>query len=196
MKQLFIPLCLGILMAGCAGHSKKILLYASSDIQVDNSQKNITVTEGTTHQEKELQFSGNSPVELSVQSPGGKYTLQADGDGYFLANLKPDTIIGSLQHLSSETNDGKITQERLKQIIDSLEQLTLGKNVSEANKNYFLPPGKIVRISTKNDKIKVFGPYDKIPGAFDASPYAEIYKFYTIKDIREMMAKLPAMTKF
>jgi len=196
MKNLSFLFAFSIMLAACSGRGKKILLYASSAIQADNTQKNITVTDGTTHQEKELEFSGSGPVEINVQSPAGKFTLEATGEGYFLANLKPDTVVGSLQHIGSDTSNNKITQEHLKQMIDSLEQLTLGKNVNAANKNYFIVPGRIARISENTNKIKVFGPYDKIPGGFDAASYTEVYKFYTLKDIREMIARLPAMTKF
>jgi len=195
MKHFLFVLLAASALGACSGHSKKILVYASSDIQVDNTQKNITVTDGSTQQEKELEFSGSDPVQLNIQSPAGKYTLEASGDGYFIANLKMDTVVGSLQHVGTDNGNSKITQDQLKRMIDSLEQLTMGKNITPANKNYFIPPGKIVKISD-NNKLKVFGPYVKIPAAFDASSFPEVYKFYTIKEVREIMDKLPAMTKF
>ena len=127
MKNLSFLFAFSIMLAACSGRGKKILLYASSAIQADNTQKNITVTDGTTHQEKELEFSGSGPVEINVQSPAGKFTLEATGEGYFLANLKPDTVVGSLQHIGSDTSNNKITQEHLKQMIDSLEHSHWGK---------------------------------------------------------------------
>jgi hypothetical protein len=195
MKQFLFVLAVSVLLAGCTGHTKKILIYASSDIQVDNTQKNITVTDGTTQEEKELEFTGKDPVVLNIQSPAGKFSLEASDDGYYVANLKMDTVLGSLQHIGADTGNGKITQDQLKKIIDSLQQLTMGKNISPANKNYFIPPGKIVKISDQT-KVKIFGPYTKIPASFDASNTPEVFKFYTIKEVRETMDKLPAMTKF
>src|SRR5580704_3458273 len=136
-----------ILLAACKSHHKKILLFASSEIQVDNTQKNITVTDGTTHHEKELEFSGSDPVTLSIQSAGGKYNLEATEDGLFIANLKTDTVVGSFQHVGAETGQTRITQDELKHRIDSLNQLVLGQNQNPANKNYFIPPGKIAHVT-------------------------------------------------
>jgi hypothetical protein len=181
-------------LSACKGHTKKILIYASSDIQVDNTQKNITITDGTTHHEKELEFKTGDPVTLNVQSPSGKYTIEATEDGLFIANLRSDTVIGSYQHVGSDNGDSKITQDALKQKLDSLQKLLTGENVSAAGKNYFIAPGKIVKI-TNETNAKIFGPFTTIPGGFDAGSVPEIYKFYSIKDIREIINNLTKMTK-
>jgi len=194
MKKIFpVVLITSIIISACAGHHKKILVYASSDIQVDNTQKNITVTDGTTHHEAELEFSGSDPVTLNIQSPSGKFTLEANGDGLFIANLKNDTVVGSYQHVGTTSNT-VITQEELKHRLDSLQQLVVGQNASEANKNYFIPPGKIARISSVTNA-KVFGPYTTIPSGFDAGSVPEIYKSYTNKEVREIISRLSAMQK-
>jgi hypothetical protein len=57
-----------LLLGACTSHEKKIILYANSKMEVDESQKNITVTEGTTQVEKELSFSGSDPVILNINS--------------------------------------------------------------------------------------------------------------------------------
>ena len=75
-------------LSACSSHQKKILIYANSKIQVDESQKNITVTDGTTQVEKELNFNSGDPVVLNISGPGGNYTLEVKEDGLFLANLK------------------------------------------------------------------------------------------------------------
>src|SRR4249919_2236230 len=85
-------------LTACSSHQKKILIYANSKIMVDESQKNITVQEGTTQVERELEFNGSGPVVLSITGPNGKYSLEATDDGYWLANLGSDTVVGSLQH--------------------------------------------------------------------------------------------------
>jgi hypothetical protein len=177
----------------CKGHDKKVLVYASSDIQTDNTKTSITVTDGTTHHEQELDFPGSGPVTLNVQSPLGKSALTATEDGLYIANLKNDTVIGSYQHVGSD-NAARITQDALKQKLDSLQKLLLGQNVSDANRNYFILPGKIVKI-TSETRAKVFGPFTTIPGSFDAGSVPEIYKFYSIKEIREIVSNLQKMTK-
>jgi hypothetical protein len=194
MKRLSGTLAFACLVAltSCKGHAKKVLVYASSDIQTDNTKTNITVGDGTTHHEQELDFTGSGPVTLNIQSPAGKITLEAQEDGLYIVNLKNDTVIGSYQHVGAEGGESKITQEALKQKLDSLQKLVAGQNISEANRNYFITPNKIVKI-TADTKAKVFGPYTTIPGAFDAGSVPEIYKFYSIKELREIISKLAVM---
>jgi hypothetical protein len=196
MQRLFGFLLIGIALgfSACKGHSKKILLYASGDIQTDNTKTNITVADGTTHHEQELDFPGSEPVTLNVQSPQGKFALNATEDGLYIANLKNDTVIGSYQHVGSDNGDSKISQDALKQKLDSLQKLLLDQNVSDANRNYFILPGKIARI-TSEGRAKVFGPYTTIPGSFDAGSAPEIYKFYSIREVREIVGNLQKMTK-
>jgi hypothetical protein len=178
----------------CTSHRKTILLYANSNIQVDESQKNITVTDGTTQVEKELNFTGSSPVTLNITGPQGHYTLEAKDDGLFLANLKTDTIVGSLQH-TGETKQTRITQDQLKIQLDSLNKLIVGGNVSESAKNYYILPGQIQKISAFPNA-KIFGPFTPIPSAFDASTVPEVYKFYNLSEEREIISKLTEMTEF
>jgi hypothetical protein len=179
----------------CKGHDKKVLVYASSDIQVDNTKQHITVSDGSGHREQELEFSVGDPVALDVQSPTGKLSLNVQEDGLYILNLQHDTVIGSFQHVGAENGEARITQDMLKQKLDSLQKLTRNENVNEANKNYFIVPGKMVKISS-NTQGKVFGPYITIPGSFDAGSVPEVYKFYSIGEIREIIANLQKMTQF
>ena len=195
MKSIFLwcGACLFFLSA-CTSHNKKILLYASSEIQVDDQQKNIKLTDGTTHHEKELDFNGSEPVILNVESPAGKFTLQANDGGLYLANLKPDTVVGSFQHVGKESGEAKITQEELAQKIDSLQKLILGQNQDPSHKNFFIPPNTMSKITSLTNA-KIFGPYTSIPGSFDAGSVPELYKFYTNKEVREIISKLSGMNK-
>lgn len=181
-------------LTACKGHEKKILVYAGSDIQVDDSKQHITVSDGTTHHEQELDFTTGNPVTLDVQSPQGKTSVTATDDGLYILNLEADTIIGSFQHVGADNGTAKITQDVLKQKIDSLQKLVLDQNVSEANRNYFIAPGKLAKI-TAEAKAKVFGPFTTIPGSFDAGSVPEIYKFYTLSEIREIIGNLQKMTQ-
>lgn len=197
MQRLSSLVLFSILLAfsACKSHAKKILVYASSNIQVDPAtQKSITVSDGTTHHEQTLDFTGGDPVTLNIQSSSGKYTLEASEDGLFIANLKNDTVIGSFQRVGSDNGEATITQDALKQKLDSLQKLMVGENVSAAGRNFFIVPGKIVKITSELNA-KVFGPYTKIPGAFDAGSVPEIYKFYSIKEIREIVGNLTKMTQ-
>ena len=196
MKKIKIisAVALSVLIASCTSHHKKIIVYASSNIQVDESQKNITVTEGTTHNEKMLEFSGSDPVTLNIQSPSGKFTLQANEDGLYIANLKPDTVVGSYQHIGADNGTVKITAESLQARIDSLKRLIADSNVNAANKNYFIKPNTIAKITDKTGA-KIFGPFTTVPSGFDAGSVPEVYKFYAVKEEREIIEKLTMMGK-
>jgi hypothetical protein len=175
-------------LTACKGHEKKILIYASSDITVDDAKQHVTVSEGATHHEQELDFSSGSPVTLDVQFPQGKMSVTAADDGYYILNLKNDTVVGSFRHVGADNGGPRITQDQLKQSIDSVQKLLLGQNVSAANRNYFIAPGKLVMITTET-KARIFGPYGPIPASFDAGSVPEIYKFYTVPEEREIVDK-------
>ena len=187
--HLFLFLTILVSLTACQGHEKKILVYASSAINVDDSKQHLTVTEGTTHHEQELDFTTGNAVTLDIQSPQGKLSVSAADDGLYILNLKNDTVIGSLRHVGADNGVPHYTQDQLKHIIDSVQKLMVGQDVSEANRNYFIPPGKLVKI-TAETRAKVFGPYTSIPGSFDAGSVPEIFKFYTVPEERENIDKL------
>jgi hypothetical protein len=171
-----------LFLGACSSHQKKILVYANSKIQVDETQKNITVTDGTTQVEQELNFNTGDAVVLNITSPGGNYKLEATEDGLWLANLKKDTLVGSMQH-TGETRQTRITQEELKLQLDSLNKLVRGENITAAAKNYFTTA-------------KIFGPFTPVPSAFDAGSVPEIYKFYNLSEENEIIRKLTEMSKY
>ncbi|HEY4965760.1 MAG TPA: hypothetical protein VII28_05140 [Puia sp.] len=183
-----------LFLGACSSHQKKILIYANSKIVVDESQKNITVDEGTTQVEKELDFSSSGPIVLNITGPGGKYTLEASEDGYWLANLGTDTVVGSLQHTGS-AKQTRISQDQLKLQLDSLSKLVKDANVSATSQNYFITPGKLAKISSTTN-VKIFGPFTPIPSAFDASTVSEIYKFYDVSEVYTIISKLTEMSKY
>jgi DNA-binding beta-propeller fold protein YncE len=189
--QLLLVLASCFLICSC--HHKKVVVYADNDIQVDESQKNITVADGTTFSVKELEYSSGSAIDLNVNWPKGKIVLTTSPeDGLSIANLTADTIVGSYQHVGADNGQVKLTTDQLKYMVDSLYQLTGGLNIEPRKRNYFIPPGKVVRISD-NTKAKIFPPYTKMPGGFDATETPEVYKFYTNPEVREIIANLTKM---
>jgi hypothetical protein len=184
----FLFMAVVVSLTACKGHEKKILIYASNDITVDEANEHVTVSEGSTHHEQELDFTTGSPVTLDVQSPAGKMSVTATDDGLYILNLKMDTVIGSYKHVGANAKT-HISEDELKVSIDSLQKLLLDQNVSEANRNYFIAPGKMVRI-TAEPKAKIFGPYTAIPGSFDAGSVPELYKFYSMSEVREILDNL------
>lgn len=191
----YLFLAVVLFLSACKGHEKKVLVYASDKISVDESQQNITVAngDGTTHHEQVLDFHTGDPVTLNIQTPQGKYTLTAADDGLYIANVKTDTVVGSKQHVGADNGESRITQDALQHKLDSLKKLVADENVSDANQNFFIPPGNIHKL-TGETQAKVFGPFTTIPGGFDAGSVPAIYKFYSMKEMREIIANLQKMT--
>jgi hypothetical protein len=184
-----------VCFSACKSHQKKVLIYSSDKITVDNNQQHITVAngDGTTHHEQELDFTGGDPVTINVETPQGKYTLSIPDDGLYVANIKTDTVVGSKQHVGTEGGESKITQDALVHKLDSLKKLAMDQNVSDANQNFFILPGKAALLTTEVNA-KVFGPFTSIPGSFDAGSVPAIYKFYSMKEMRQIIANLQKMT--
>jgi hypothetical protein len=88
----------------------------------------------------------------------------------------------------------KIGAEQLQSKIDSLRKLIADSNINVSNRNYFIKPNSIARITDKIDA-KIFGPFTTIPSGFDAASVPEIYKFYAVKEEREIIEKLTGMGK-
>ena len=56
---------------------------------------------------------------------------------------------------------------------------------------------KVFELSKKKyPNAKIFGPYQPVPSAFDASSVPEIYKFYSLSEEKEIIAKLTEMSKY
>jgi hypothetical protein len=99
-----------------------------------------------------------------------------------------------MQHTGVERQT-RVTQEQLAVQLDSLNKLVKGANISAAAKNYFIPPGKMEKISQFTNA-KIFGPFSPVPSAFDAGSVPEIYKFYKLSEVKEIIAKLTEMRKY
>lgn len=190
MKQivyLFSILLFIIFFSSCSGKQKKVLVMASGKVEVDGST--ITLQPGTTHNESVVIPDGDSVI---VVAPSGNSGFAVKESGLYLINLKKDTLVGSYQRTGTDNSQQVISEENLWQRVDSLTQLMTGQNVSEAAKNYHLPPFTISRI-TKNTDAQIVGPYRKLPGSFDPSKEHEVYKFYTNKEIVEIIANVKKM---
>ncbi len=182
-KLLFIALCGMLMSIGCSTPSatKKVLIVGRGKITAKDNK--VTMTDGSGYAEETVEIDEDKPVSWNVTTPSGTTTINIpEGAGFYLLNLKTDTIVGSQQNLGSDLGGRTMTQEELKVKIDSLVQLTTGANVSAAAHNYFIVPSQIVKVSTNAD-VKVFGPFTKIPGSMEADKDGkapEVYKFSTV----------------
>lgn len=178
--------CMALLSA-CSGGGKKVLIMSSGKVQLNGNT--ITLQSGSTHTETTLVPSGDN---ISVVSESGTTDFTVKEPGLYILNLKKDTLVGSYQRTGTDQSQAVITQEDLAGRIDSLTLLMQGANVNEASRNYHIPPFQLSRI-TNNLEAQIVGPYLKMPGSFDPSREHEVYKFYTNKEMTEIVEKLKPM---
>ncbi len=140
---------------------------------------------GSTHNEESFTPQGDSII---VVSPSNTEGFSVKEPGLYLLNIKKDTVAGSYQRVGTDNSTQKLTQEILRYRIDSLYQLMIGYNVSKEARNFNIPPFTIAKI-TDNTDAQIIGPYVKIPRSFDPNVEHEVYKFYTTKEIWDMIMK-------
>ncbi len=171
---------------------KKIMILSKGDISVEGG--NITLKGNSGSSDKTIDL--GDETALQVSSPSGKNSITVPNEpGFYILNLRTDTIVGSQQNVGNDLGGRTITQEELKVKIDSLTQLTTGANV-KAGRSYLILPNQLIKI-TDNKGAKVFGPFTKIPGSLDADENGkapELYKFYTNTEMRELIVNLKKMT--
>ncbi len=196
IKNIFIVLVTAGLFSSCASEmQKKVLVMGKGDLQVNGNK--VTMLKGSGYAEKEVLLYDKTATELTVETEAGTQTINIPAEnGYYILNLKADTIAGSLQVFGKDLSNSKvITQEELKIKIDSIGNLTMGKNIN-GKTNFMITPNQVMKISD-NTSAQVFGPYRKIPSQLEAGPDdkdPEIYKFYTNEDLRELMENLKKLT--
>ncbi len=187
LKLAFFPAFMFLLFA-CSGEDKQVLIMSSGTIKV--SGNTVTLEPSTRHNEQKISV---SEEKLNIVAPEGNSEVSVNsGSGLYILNLKTDTLVGSYQQIGEQGETEKITQEDLRMRIDSLQQLTKGTNVTSAKRNFFIPPRQVVKIST-NGQAQVVGPYLKMPASFEAGKEHEVYKFYTNKEVYEIIDKLKPM---
>ncbi len=195
MKYIIVSLFALVLFASCAKNHKRVIVMSKGSTEFDESTKTIKAVDGTGHEEKTMDFS-EAALSLQIDAPAGKTSIELKEKGLFILNVKKDTIIGSYQNYTApKLQKNLLTQDDLKLKIDSLQQLTTGKNISAANRNFFILPNQLVKISD-NIEATIVGPYHQMRTAEKVDGVdPEVYRFYSIREIRETIGKLEALTK-
>jgi len=196
MKKGLLLLAIPALLVACSGgNQKKVLVLSHDNPQIDEAAGTITAKAPKGHAEKELTLSTDA---LKVSTLAGDATLSLPAKGYYIANLKDnDTIIGSYVALTTDASQAstRLTQDDLKKKLDSLQQLIQNKNVSAANRNYFIPPNTAVKI-TDNIDATIIAPYHKVSGIPESADgkLPEVYQFFTVNELRETITNLQKLT--
>lgn len=173
---------------------KKIIVYSKGKAVVDTDKKTIRTKDDGANEETPVDITTGA-AKYIVTTTEGESTVDLPNTGLYIINAKNDTLIGGRQYYTDvATSQRTITQVELKHKIDSIIDLTTGKNISEANKNYFLLPRTAARISD-NVNAMVVGPYHRMRSAEKVDGKdPEVYHFYSIKEIREKITEMQALT--
>lgn len=185
------------MLASCTSHTKKVIIYANSKAEISEAAKTITNKDNTGHVDQTYTYSTGDALTFTVQPmEGAAYTIEVPEDGYYIVNTKAkDTIIGGFQKYSTpEEANRMMTQDDLKRNIDSLKQMVAGTNISAANRTFYILPGKAAKI-TDNVQAEIVGPYHRMTSiAKTGDEEPEVYRFYSISEVRETIAKLEKLT--
>jgi hypothetical protein len=194
MSKFFTALTIVVAFAACTSSPQKRKLLVLGKGSVTIKGKEINVTGGTNADQKEIEIDPTGTFSYNITTPTGKSSIDINDSGYYILNLRPDTVVGSHRIEGRDYNNpNPITMEQTKRNIDSLQQLAQGLNVSEANQNYFIPSGKLQRVVGHTDHVFVFGPYHPVFNKLE--PGAEIYKFFSSNENRETIEHLIKITK-
>jgi hypothetical protein len=194
MKRILVFSCAAVLLGACSGSNKKIVVMSKGPAEVNTDAKTITAKDGAGQTEKEVVLSSGQ-TSFKLSTPAGEATVDLPENGLYIINVKTDTIIGSYQKYGDpKLSQNLFTQENLKHKLDSLQLLIEGKNVSAANRNFYILPNHAVRISD-NIQSTVIGPYHQMTSVEKVDGKdPEVYRFYSIRELREMIGKLTALT--
>jgi hypothetical protein len=186
-----------LLFASCSGGTKKVIVYANSDADINDQTKTITQKDNEGHLDKEIEFNTGDKVSIKViQKDGSTANVEIPEGGYYILNAKAkDTIVGGYQKYSTPEEANRIiSQDQLRRNIDSLNQMINGQNTNAANRTYFIPPNTATKI-TSNTDATIVGPYHRMTSIEkngDKEP--EVYRFYSVKEVRETIDKLQKLT--
>jgi hypothetical protein len=196
MKNIFSIAMYSLLIffTACSGggnnNEKRVVVMASGKLTV--TDKTIELDPSMSHNEQDLIFKDDK-LTLTVKSTAGtSKTFDLTENGVYVLNLQTDTLTGGLVNYGATGRAGSITAEQRDKIIDSTEQLLLGKNASDANGTYFLPPFTIKKVSTKTNT-KIIGSFKGIPysnSADETGTVPDVIKFSNNKDKRQTLKEL------
>lgn len=195
MKQILACLLLTTFLTSCSNNTKRVLVIVKGSADINTESKTITLKSGAGTEEKTADFNSKDKISINLKKEDGESTVEIADNGYYILNGKNDTIVGSFQKYGApKTTYDTVKQDAVKKGLDSLELLIQGKNISTANRNYYILPYQAVKI-TDNIDATIIAPFHQmtsIEKEGDKAP--EVYRFYSIKEVRETIARLKILT--
>ncbi len=194
MRKILFILGAVIVFTACTKNTKKLIIFIHDHPVINEDAKTFASKDTMGHVEQQVEYNISGPVVLNATTSAGTAQITIPDNGYYIVNLKPnDTIVGSYQSYSAYSGQRVITQDDLKRKIDSLQLLVQGKNVSAANRNFFILPNTAAKITDNTDAI-IVSPYKQMPALeMTDNKMPEVYEFYTIHEVRETIAHLQTL---
>jgi hypothetical protein len=196
MKLTAYCLFFTFLMTSCTSNIKRVMIVAKGSALIDTDTKTITLKDGGGSEEKTADFNQAGVLSLKLKKEDGETVINVAENGLYVLNGKNDTIIGSYQKYGEVPKEEKtVSQTELKKGIDSLVALTQNKNISAANRNFYILPYQAAKITNNIDAF-IVAPYHRMTSIEkETGKEPEVYRFWSIKEIRETIIKLTGMTK-
>ncbi|HEX6915983.1 MAG TPA: hypothetical protein VF145_12120, partial [Chitinophagaceae bacterium] len=178
-----------MMLASCAAGHKKVIVLSQGSANIDTDNRKIDAS-GQGHEEKTVLIHDEGQVPMELNTPFGKNTVQLDGSGLFIINLKQDTIVGSLVNYTAPKTQGRtITEPELRANIDSLEQILTGR-VSAEKKTFYILPLHAVKV-TDNTDAHIVTPFHQMTSiSVESGKTPEVYRFYPIAEVRVTLLHL------
>ncbi|MFM9019697.1 MAG: hypothetical protein ACKOOA_00080 [Sediminibacterium sp.] len=191
MKPIIACLTLLVFLSSCS--NKRLVIMSKGAPEINEKSGTIIGKDGAGHEETSM---STGREDWKLESPAGKGTVDLKEKGLYVVNVKNDTIIGSFQNYVAAENAGQVvSQETVIKKLDSLRLLVEAKNISAANRNFYILPNSAALITT-NIEAEIVGPYHKMTSAYAKDGAApEVYRFYSIREIRETIGKLEVLTQ-
>ena len=181
------------LLVSCSSGHKRIIAFTKGEVDINQATKVISVigNGSTTHAEQSLDYNTGDKITFTIKTKASESKVDFPDNGLYVLNVKTDTLVGSYQVYSAPASSPKrFTQDMLKHSVDSLEQLISNRNVSAANRNFFVLPYHAVKISGNLDAT-VIGPFHQTTSLEkEEGKEPEVYRFYTVREIRDLISDL------
>ena len=189
MKKLLWALLPLAVLASCGQSSeRKILVVANGDINVAGKTIKVTnPTGGAVEELVDLKDAKQTSYAVDIDGKTSDIALPAE-DGFYIINLMSDTVFGSQLIEGRDYNASEdLGLDKQKEMIDSLQLVLKGENISEANKNYMILPGQLAKVTGDVIHARVFGPFHAMDTNIDLPADGQppvLYKFYSSDELR------------
>lgn len=174
------------LLASCSDKlDRKVMLLYNGEATV--TQNLVTNKTNPLFNSTEFDLSNLKNIEkIDIEKDGKKYSIAIPKEpGYYVLNISADTIYGARKPLITPPIDSA-NKESVKIMVDSIESMLQGENISIKKSNFRILPEQLALISPNTNDVRAFAPYKSLGGSIEATESGkepEIYKFNATEEM-------------